>query len=122
MDCWQLHIVPTTGFARQNQGSIWSILEFTDGKMWTDQISERIELHTVEVWRIINLIDDDPHPIYLHLVDFQILDRQPFNVAHYGYKDTVQTHLMQIVAFYVIIQQKRLPSHKLNSSLIYLRL
>jgi len=36
----------------------------------------RIEVDTVEIWRIINIIDDDPHPIHVHLVDFLILDRQ----------------------------------------------
>ncbi|MMZ58327.1 Spore coat protein A [compost metagenome] len=58
-------------------------LNLLDGKMWIDRISERIEVNTVEVWRIINTIDDDPHPIHLHLVDFQILGRQPFDVSHF---------------------------------------
>ncbi|MCC3359584.1 multicopper oxidase family protein [Bacillus sp. REN16] len=86
-------------------------LNLLDGKMWMDRISERIQVNTVEVWRIINIIDDDPHPIHLHLVDFQILGRQPFDVSHFkntgkliftgppiharpyerGLKDTVQT-------------------------------
>jgi spore coat protein A len=51
--------------------------------MWMDRISERIEVDTVEIWRIINTIDDDPHPIHVHLVDFQILDRQPFDVSQF---------------------------------------
>ena len=58
-------------------------LNLLDGKMWIDRISERIEVDTVEIWRIINLIDDDPHPIHLHLVDFQILERQPFDVSQF---------------------------------------
>ena len=58
-------------------------LNLLDGKMWIDRISERIEVDTVEIWRIINIIDDDPHPIHLHLVDFQILDRQPFDVSQF---------------------------------------
>ncbi|SDN71897.1 multicopper oxidase family protein [Bacillus sp. OK048] len=86
-------------------------LNLLDGKMWIDRISERIEVNTIEIWRIINLIDDDPHPIHLHLVNFQILDRQPFDVSQFqkngnliftgppippnpyemGLKDTVQT-------------------------------
>ncbi|MCZ8513216.1 multicopper oxidase [Paenibacillus filicis] len=86
-------------------------LNLLDGKMWMDRISERMEVDTVEIWRIINIIDDDPHPIHLHLVDFQILDRQPFDVSHFqktgkliftgppvpphpyerGFKDTVGT-------------------------------
>jgi spore coat protein A, manganese oxidase len=68
---------------------------------------------TVEIWRIINLIDDVPHPIHIHLVDIQILERQPFDVSQYqktgnliftgpptppepyetGFKETVRTPL-----------------------------
>jgi spore coat protein A, manganese oxidase len=86
-------------------------LNLLGGKMWNDRISEVIEVGTVEIWRFINVIDDDPHPIHVHLVDFQILERQPFDVAHFqrtgklmftgpavppepnemGLKDTVQT-------------------------------
>jgi spore coat protein A len=58
-------------------------LNLLDGKMWIDRISEIIEVDTTEVWRIINTIDDDPHPIHIHLIGFQILDRQPFDVAHF---------------------------------------
>jgi spore coat protein A len=92
--------------------------------MWIDRISEVIELDTIEVWRIINLINDDPHPIHIHLVDFQILDRQPFDVDQYqktgkltftgaaappdlnetGLKDTVRTpfgYVTSIIARFV---------------------
>jgi spore coat protein A, manganese oxidase len=58
-------------------------LNLLDGKMWIDRISERIEVDTIEIWRIINLINDVPHPIHLHLIGFQILGRQPFNVTHF---------------------------------------
>jgi len=37
---------------------------------------------TTEVWEIIN-ITADAHPIHLHLVQYQILNRQNFNVAQY---------------------------------------
>jgi FtsP/CotA-like multicopper oxidase with cupredoxin domain len=36
-----------------------------------------------EVWEIINLTAD-AHPIHLHLVQFQVLDRQDFNVSQYS--------------------------------------
>jgi spore coat protein A, manganese oxidase len=58
-------------------------LNLLDGEMWMDRISERIEVDTIEIWHIINLIDDDPHPIHLHLIGFQILGRQPFDVSHF---------------------------------------
>jgi spore coat protein A, manganese oxidase len=58
-------------------------LNLLDGKMWMDRISERIQVNTVEIWRLINIVDDDPHPIHVHLVDFEILDRRPFDVSHF---------------------------------------
>jgi spore coat protein A len=57
-------------------------LNLLDSKMWIDRISEKMELGTVEIWRLINPSTDD-HPIHLHIVDLQILERQPFDVAHF---------------------------------------
>lgn len=50
-----------------------------DGKMWDEAISEKPLLGTTEVWRIVNATPDT-HPIHLHLVHFQVIDRQPFDV------------------------------------------
>jgi len=36
----------------------------------------------VEVWEIVNLTADS-HPIHLHAIQFQLIDRQPFDVAAY---------------------------------------
>jgi spore coat protein A len=58
-------------------------LNLLDGKLWMDPISENIEVDSIEVWRIINVINDVPHPIHIHLVGFQILGRQPFDVSHF---------------------------------------
>ncbi len=38
---------------------------------------------TVEIWRIFNLTGD-VHPIHFHLVNVQVLSRQPFDVANYN--------------------------------------
>ena len=38
---------------------------------------------TTELWQIINLTAD-AHPIHLHLVQFQIVSRQKFNVSNYN--------------------------------------
>ena len=46
---------------------------------WGDAITEFPRLNTVEIWRLLN-ISGDSHPIHLHLVRFQILDRQPFDI------------------------------------------
>ena len=52
-----------------------------DGALfWEDPITENPMLDDVEVWEIYNATED-AHPIHLHLVAFQILDRQKFR-AH----------------------------------------
>jgi spore coat protein A, manganese oxidase len=53
-----------------------------DGKRWHDPISENPIIDTTEIWSLINTTDDS-HPIHLHLVRFQILDRRPFEVTEY---------------------------------------
>jgi spore coat protein A len=49
---------------------------------WHKPITENPVLDSVEIWNLVNTIDD-VHPIHLHLVRFQILDRRPFNVNAY---------------------------------------
>lgn len=53
-----------------------------DGKMWHDPVTEMPELGSIEIWNLLNLTAF-PHPIHVHLVQFQILDRRPFDVARY---------------------------------------
>ncbi|MBE1162475.1 multicopper oxidase family protein [Dyella acidiphila] len=50
-----------------------------DGKRWSDPVSENPRQHTLETWSFVNLTGD-AHPIHLHLVRFQILDRRPFDL------------------------------------------
>jgi hypothetical protein len=45
---------------------------------WDRPVTEAPRAGSVEVWRIINTTGD-AHPIHIHLVQFQILDRQPFD-------------------------------------------
>lgn len=49
------------------------------GLDWSDEITERIQLGDTEIWNIVNLTGD-AHPIHLHLVNFQVIDRIPFDV------------------------------------------
>jgi FtsP/CotA-like multicopper oxidase with cupredoxin domain len=44
---------------------------------WDDPISENPALNTIEVWEIRNFTQD-AHPIHIHEVQFQVVDRQPF--------------------------------------------
>ncbi|MGH3184376.1 MAG: multicopper oxidase domain-containing protein, partial [Streptosporangiaceae bacterium] len=58
------------------------MLMLLDGKHWRDPVSETPELDSTEIWEFLNLTDDT-HPIHLHLVRFQILDRRPFDAEQY---------------------------------------
>jgi spore coat protein A len=78
-------------------------------KHWHEPVTENPKLNSTEIWEFVNLTEDT-HPMHLHLVRFQILDRRPFNKTDYlinkklrftapaeppapnelGWKDTVQ--------------------------------
>lgn len=49
---------------------------------WTDPITEKPVLGSVEIWSLVNT-SDDSHPIHLHLVRFQVLDRRNFERLTY---------------------------------------
>ncbi len=86
-----------------------SMLMLINGKRWHEPVTEIPKLNSTEIWEFVNLTEDT-HPMHLHLVRFQILDRRPFNVLRYlqtkemlfqtqaqpaqpnemGWKDTVQ--------------------------------
>jgi len=49
---------------------------------WLEPVTEKPALGDTEIWSFVNLTDD-VHPVHLHLVRFQILDRQQFDVDQY---------------------------------------
>jgi len=51
-------------------------------KRWHEPVTERPRLNTTEIWEFVNLTED-VHPMHLHLVRFQILDRRVFDVFAY---------------------------------------
>jgi spore coat protein A len=53
-----------------------------NGMLFSDPVTETPRLGTTEIWNIINTTGDT-HPIHLHLVEFQVLDRQPFDIVRY---------------------------------------
>ena len=85
---------------------------------WGDSATEYPILGTIEIWRLINTTVDT-HPIHLHLVHFQILDRQPYDVVRFettgelvftgppvppepyerGFKDTVRANPGEVTRF-----------------------
>lgn len=46
--------------------------------LYSDPVTETVALGSTEVWEIHNTTVD-AHPIHLHLVDFRVLERQPFS-------------------------------------------
>jgi len=58
------------------------IIHTLDGKRWHEPVSEKPRLNSTEIWEFLNLTEDT-HPIHLHLVRFQILDRRVINVDEY---------------------------------------
>jgi spore coat protein A len=91
-----------------------------DGKCWHDPISEQVRNKDIEIWEFANTTDDS-HPIHLHLVKFQILDRRSFKVWNWinekkmihnappmppepserGWKDTVRAEGKQVTRILV---------------------
>jgi spore coat protein A len=78
-------------------------------KHWHEPVTETPRLNSTEIWEFVNLTEDT-HPMHLHLVRFQVLDRRTFYTTDYrlnekphftapaappepnelGWKDTVQ--------------------------------
>jgi spore coat protein A len=56
---------------------------------WHMPITEKPVIDTTEIWEFVNLTDD-AHPIHLHLVRFQILDRRPFDKFDFQDKGIVR--------------------------------
>ena len=91
-----------------------------NGAHWDMPVTETPVLGSTETWSFVNLTDDS-HPIHLHLVRFQVLDRRPFDLNVYqltrkivltgpavalppgelGWKDTVRVDPMTVTRIIV---------------------
>ena len=56
---------------------------------WSMPVTENPVLDSTEIWELVNTTDD-AHPIHLHLVRFQILDRRPFSIDAFWGEDQVK--------------------------------
>ncbi|KJV26404.1 bilirubin oxidase [Luteibacter yeojuensis] len=65
------------------------MLMLLNGKRWHEPVTETVKLGSTEMWNLVNLTEDT-HPIHLHLVRFQILDRRPYDVDEYLEKKTIR--------------------------------
>ena len=63
-------------------------IHLLDKKLWSDPITENPRLGHIELWNLIN-VTKGTHPIHLHLIRFQILDRQPFDRKLYEQKGII---------------------------------
>ena len=97
-----------------------SMMMTLDGKHWDMPVTENPVIDTTEIWEFVNTTEDS-HPIHLHLVRFQILDRRRFNEPAYfrtgqmiytgdpeppepfeaGWKDTVRAHALMVTRIIV---------------------
>ena len=86
-----------------------------NGAHYSMPVTETPLLDSVEIWTLVNLTDDT-HPIHLHMVRFQILDRRRFDLDTYmktgklefmgppvppepheaGWKDTVRAEVLMV--------------------------
>ncbi|MEW6611321.1 MAG: multicopper oxidase domain-containing protein [Pseudomonadota bacterium] len=96
------------------------LLMLLNGLPFDAPVTETPKRGTAEIWRLINLTVDT-HPIHLHLVQFQVLGRQRFDVNRHlaskqlvftgslvppdrnelGYKDTVRVNPGKVVSLLV---------------------
>jgi spore coat protein A, manganese oxidase len=90
---------------------------------WSAPVTEDPTLNSVEIWNLMN-VTEDIHPIHLHLVRFQILDRRRFDAFAYqnrgvlkywgaamppdpteaGWKDTVRADIGMVTRIIVPFQ------------------
>jgi spore coat protein A len=60
----------------------YTMMGMLDGKHWDDPVTEDPRAGSMEIWSLANTTGD-VHPMHIHLVRFQVLNRQPFDVRGY---------------------------------------
>jgi spore coat protein A, manganese oxidase len=75
-------------------------------KHWSDPITEDPQAGSTEIWSFANATGD-VHPIHIHLVRFQVLNRQPFDVTTY-----LQTGKLQFTGRPIAAEANERPAWK----------
>ena len=75
-------------FSRQHtldeiMGGNGPVMALLNNTLWDEAATETPTLGSTEIWRIVNTTGD-AHPIHLHLVQFQLVSRQKFNVNKFA--------------------------------------
>jgi spore coat protein A len=116
-DALQTRMLPIVEYMDRAGDSMMMLL---NGAHWSMPVTEKPRLNSTEIWSIVNPTDDS-HPIHLHLVRFQILDRRKFEPYtlqtsgklmytspaeapepyEAGWKDTVRAHSNMVTRFIV---------------------
>jgi spore coat protein A, manganese oxidase len=73
-------VLALTEMDRASDG--YTMIGLLDKKHWDDPISEDPKAGSTEIWSFANTTGD-VHPMHLHLVQFQVLNRQPFDTQTY---------------------------------------
>jgi len=79
-DAVQERVLDLTEMDRPSDG--YTMIGLLGRKHWCDPVTENPKAGTTEIWSFANTTGD-VHPIHTHLVRFQVLNRQPFDVNQY---------------------------------------
>jgi spore coat protein A, manganese oxidase len=73
-------VLALTEMDRRSDG--YTMIGLLGQKHWDDPITEDPKAGSMEIWSFVNTTGD-VHPMHIHLVRFQVLNRQPFDVKQY---------------------------------------
>lgn len=96
-----VHRIPTSDAVRTRYLTLdeylgkngWAMVMLLNHKHWSAPVTEIMKLGTTEIWSLVNLTLET-HPIHLHMIRFQILDRRPFSVDDYLSTNTLPLRYM----------------------------
>ncbi len=69
-----------------------SMLMLLNQKHWHEPVTETPKLGATEIWEFVNLTEDT-HPMHLHMVRFQVLNRRLFDV--FAYRNNKGMHYLR---------------------------